>query len=120
MADPKCALKESLEANARKAVAYEKGLETTLPDLEARKDALQGLELASLNLTRCLRLRPSRSSFQQTTASKAREWAATSIRFSSGRDSLDPLTPRSTYSAATSQPRRAAHSRSSASCISGF
>ena len=50
MAEPKCALKESLEVNARKAVAYEKGLETTLPNPAARKDALEGLELASLNL----------------------------------------------------------------------
>ena len=29
MAEPKCALKESLEVKARNAVAYEKGLETT-------------------------------------------------------------------------------------------
>jgi hypothetical protein len=50
MAGPKCELKESLEVNARNAVAYEKGLETTLPEPEARKDALEGVELASLNL----------------------------------------------------------------------
>ena len=50
MAEPKCALRESLEVNARKAVASEKGLETTLPDPEARRDALEGVELASLNL----------------------------------------------------------------------
>jgi hypothetical protein len=50
MAEPKCALKESLEVKARNAVAYEKGLETTLPDPEARTDALEGVELASLNL----------------------------------------------------------------------
>jgi hypothetical protein len=51
---------------------------------------------------------------------KAEYRTAASIRLSSGRDSLDPLTPRSTYSAVTSQPRREAYSRSSASCISGF
>jgi hypothetical protein len=50
MAEPNCELRESLEVNARKAVAYEKGLETTLPEPEARKDALEGVELASLNL----------------------------------------------------------------------
>jgi hypothetical protein len=38
---------------------------------------------------------------------------AASIRLSSGRDSLDPLTPRSTYSALIAQPRRAAYWRSS-------
>jgi hypothetical protein len=50
MAQPHCELKESLEVNARKAVAYEKELENTLPEPEARKDALAGVELASLNL----------------------------------------------------------------------
>jgi hypothetical protein len=50
MGGPKCDLKESLEVNARKAVAYEKGLETTLPEPEARQDALEDVELASLNL----------------------------------------------------------------------
>jgi hypothetical protein len=50
MAEPKCELKESLEENARKAVAYEKGQETTLPQPQARKDALEGVELAGLTL----------------------------------------------------------------------
>jgi hypothetical protein len=50
MAEPRCELKESLEENARKAVAYEKGQETTLPQPQARKDALEGVELASLIL----------------------------------------------------------------------
>jgi hypothetical protein len=40
-------------------------------------------------------------------------------RFSSGRDSFEPLTPSSTYLPATSQPRREAYSRNSVSCISG-
>jgi hypothetical protein len=51
MAEPKCELKESLEVNARKAVAYEKELETTLPEPAARKDALEDVELASLKLS---------------------------------------------------------------------
>jgi hypothetical protein len=50
MAESKCELKESLEVNARNAVAHEKELETTLPDPEARKDALEDVELASMNL----------------------------------------------------------------------
>jgi hypothetical protein len=50
MAEPNCELRESLEVNARRAVAYEKGLETTLPEPEARKDALEEVELASLSL----------------------------------------------------------------------
>jgi hypothetical protein len=50
MVEPKCELKESLEVNARNAVAYEKKLETTLPEPEARKDALENVELASLHL----------------------------------------------------------------------
>src|ERR1017187_9972861 len=41
-------------------------------------------------------------------------------RFSSGRDSLEPEMPRSTYSEKISQPRRDTYSRSSASCISGL
>src|ERR1039458_9504812 len=41
-------------------------------------------------------------------------------RFSSGRDSLEPEMPRSTYSPKTSHPRRDAYSRSSANCISGL
>ena len=50
MAQPKCELKESLEVNARKAVAHEKELETKLPVPEERKDALEAVELASHNL----------------------------------------------------------------------
>jgi hypothetical protein len=50
MAQPHCEQKESLEVNARKAVAHEKGLESTLPEPEARKDALEDVELAGLNL----------------------------------------------------------------------
>jgi hypothetical protein len=50
MTESKCELRESLEVNARKAVAHEKGLETTLPEPEARKDALADVEFASLNL----------------------------------------------------------------------
>jgi hypothetical protein len=50
MVEPKCELKESLEVNARNAIAYEKKLETTLPEPETRKDALEGVETASLNL----------------------------------------------------------------------
>jgi hypothetical protein len=50
MAQPRCEQKESLEENARKAVAHEKELESTLPEPEERKDALESVELASLNL----------------------------------------------------------------------
>jgi hypothetical protein len=50
MAHPRCEQKESLEVNARKAVAHEKELETTLPQPEERKDALEGVELAGRNL----------------------------------------------------------------------
>jgi hypothetical protein len=50
MLQPHCELKENLEVNARKAVAYEKGLEITLPGPEARKGALEGVESASFNL----------------------------------------------------------------------
>jgi hypothetical protein len=50
MGQPNCELKETLEVNARKAVAHEKELENTLPEPEARKDALEDVELASINL----------------------------------------------------------------------
>jgi hypothetical protein len=50
MAQPKCELRERLEADARKAVAYEKGQESTLPEPDERKGALEDVELASLNL----------------------------------------------------------------------
>jgi hypothetical protein len=50
MARLKCEQKESLEVNARKAVAHEKELENTLPQPEERKEALEGVESASLNL----------------------------------------------------------------------
>ena len=50
MAQPACEQKEALEANARNAVAYEKKLENTLPDPEERKDAVESVEVASLNL----------------------------------------------------------------------
>jgi hypothetical protein len=50
MAQPRCEQKERLEANARKAVVYEKEQEGTLPEAAERKDALEGVELASLNL----------------------------------------------------------------------
>jgi hypothetical protein len=50
MAQPKCEQKQSLEVEARDAVAYEKGLESTLPEPEARKDAREDVELAGLNL----------------------------------------------------------------------
>jgi hypothetical protein len=50
MARPRCEQKEILEVNARKAVAHEKELENTLPEPAQREDALEGVELASLNL----------------------------------------------------------------------
>jgi len=50
MAQPRCEQKERLEANARKAVAYEKEQEGTLPKPAERKDAVEGVELASLHL----------------------------------------------------------------------
>ena len=50
MARPTCEQKESLEVNAREAVAYEKKLESTLPDPEERKDAVERVELAGLHL----------------------------------------------------------------------
>jgi hypothetical protein len=50
MAQRTCELKERLEINARKAIAYEKGQETTLPEPDARKGALEGVESAALNL----------------------------------------------------------------------
>ena len=50
MARPACEQKETLEVNARNAVAYEKKQENTLPDAEERKDAVESVELASLNL----------------------------------------------------------------------
>jgi hypothetical protein len=50
MARPRCEQKETLEVNARKAVAHEKELESTLPEPEERKDALEGVELASQHL----------------------------------------------------------------------
>jgi hypothetical protein len=50
MTRPACEQKETLEANARNAVAYEKKQENTLPDPEERKDAVESVELASVNL----------------------------------------------------------------------
>jgi hypothetical protein len=50
MAQRHCELKERLEINARKAVAYEKGQESTLPEPNARKGALEDVELAGLTL----------------------------------------------------------------------
>jgi hypothetical protein len=50
MAQPRCEQRERLEANARKAVAYEKEQEGALPEAGERKDALESVELASLNL----------------------------------------------------------------------
>jgi hypothetical protein len=50
MSQPRCEQKESLEANARKAVVYEKEQEGTLPEAAERKDALESVEQASLNL----------------------------------------------------------------------
>jgi hypothetical protein len=50
MAQPRCDEKDSLEVNARKAVAHEKELETTLPEPKERQDALEGVELAGRNL----------------------------------------------------------------------
>ena len=50
MARPKCEEIESLEGDARKAVAHEKELESTLPDPEERKHALEGVELAGQKL----------------------------------------------------------------------
>ena len=63
MAEPQCALKESLEVNARNAVAYEKGLKLSFRDPKARKDALGGVELASLNLKSLGKLRRMPSAF---------------------------------------------------------
>jgi hypothetical protein len=50
MTQSRCEQKESLEVNARKAVAHEKEMETTLPAPDERKHALEDVELASLNL----------------------------------------------------------------------
>jgi hypothetical protein len=50
MTQPRCEQKESLEANARKAVVFEKEQESALPEPAERKDALEGVEVASLNL----------------------------------------------------------------------
>jgi hypothetical protein len=50
MARPRCEQKEILEVNARKAVAHEKEMEGTLPEPAERKDAVEGVEVASLNL----------------------------------------------------------------------
>ena len=48
------------------------------------------------------------------------ESASAIRRFNSGRDSLAPDTPLSTYSANTFHPRRDAYSRKSDNCISGL
>lgn len=56
--------------------------------------------------TRCRTLRPSRSSFQVTTASKRCSLACCMSRSSAGRDRLAPDHPVSTYSSITTQPRR--------------
>lgn len=50
MAQLRCEQKESLEENARRAVAHEKEQESMLPEAAERKDAVGGVELASLNL----------------------------------------------------------------------
>jgi hypothetical protein len=45
-----CRIKEMLAERVRDAVAHEKELETQLPEPEARKDAGEQVEVASLNL----------------------------------------------------------------------
>lgn len=50
MERPYCPDKGSLEERVRDAVAHEKGLENTLPEPEARKEALEEVERASNEL----------------------------------------------------------------------
>lgn len=50
MERPNCPCKEKLEERVREAVAHEKGLENTLPEPEARKEALEQVERASNEL----------------------------------------------------------------------
>jgi hypothetical protein len=50
MERPNCPYKENLEERVREAVAHEKGLENTLPEPEARKEALEQVERASNEL----------------------------------------------------------------------
>jgi hypothetical protein len=50
MKQPHCTYKESLEERVRDAVAHEKGLENTLPEPEARKEALEEVERAGNEL----------------------------------------------------------------------
>ena len=47
---PCCEIRDVLEAQARDAVAYEKDLESQLPEPGTRKDAHEQVELASFNL----------------------------------------------------------------------
>ena len=66
---------------------------------------------SSSSVTKCFRLRPSRSRRQHTKTSKRRRRPSASRRSSAGRRSLAPDTPRSTYSA-TVQPRATTQRRS--------
>jgi hypothetical protein len=50
MERPNCKHKEYLEERVRDAVTHEKGLENTLPEPEARKEALEEVERASNEL----------------------------------------------------------------------
>jgi hypothetical protein len=50
MEQPTCRYREILEQTIRDAVAHEKGLESRLPEPEARKEALERVERASNNL----------------------------------------------------------------------
>jgi hypothetical protein len=50
MEPPACKHREYLEERVREAVAHEKGLENTLPEPGARKEALEEVEHASNEL----------------------------------------------------------------------
>jgi hypothetical protein len=73
---------------------------------------------SSSSVITCLRLRPSRSSRQQTSTSNRRRRASVTNWSSDGRRSLVPDTPRSTYSTAV-QPRASTYRRTSCSWFSG-
>ena len=72
---------------------------------------------SSSSVIRCLRLRPSRSSRQQTRTSMRRRLASRTSWSRAGRWSRAPLTPSSRYSRA-SQPRASTNRRSSSSWFS--
>ena len=63
MAESQCALKESLAVNARMQLPTKRGCQLSFPDPKERKDALEGVELASLNLKSLGKLRRMPSAF---------------------------------------------------------